>query len=403
MYKKRNRRTYNSLLISVVAHLLFVIFLGFFIKTTYEPAGPPIAIEWVEAPPVEIKMPKQLPLSLPKPSVATGMKSPSQLPVRSARKSTHEIPQVEVEDVEIVRESVEINRDAKISDILPVIASSAQFQTDVKTRDKIDLPSSTPIMVEAPGSGQRTDRVRAAGFGDTQGLADVDSFGTERYGVIGKGEGGFGDGTGGDGIGDGFADVGTEAPKIIEIDSKKPGKDIFGIGEYVDKTREGKRQRVAYVLDVSTSMNRKRKLHLAIQALKDSLAMLQKGDKFNIITFDGDVHTYSNKMLSVTRKNLQRIYAYMDTLQVHTGTYLSGALEEALAMKTSTIVVISDGKPSRGITDTKELLAFVKQSNRQRARIMTIGLGQQRQFQGAKLLQKLAAQNNGEMKLINIH
>ena len=402
MYKKRDHRTYNSLLISVVAHFLFVIIMGFFIKNTYEPAKPPIAIEWVEAPPIEIKTPKQLPLSLPKPAVAK-MKSPSQLPVRSASKSAHEIPQVEVEYVEIVRDSVEIDRDAKISDVLPVIATSAQFQTDVKTRETIDLTTSTPIVVEAPGSGQRTVRTRAAGFGDTQGLSDVDSFGMEQYGVIGKGEGGSGGGVGDGGIGNGFADVGTEAPKIIEIDSKTPGKkDIFGIGKYVDKTREGKKQQVVYVLDVSTSMNRKRKLDLATQALKDSLAMLQKNDRFNIITFDGDVRTYSNKMLSVTRKNLQRAYTYMDTLQTRTGTYLSEALKEALALKTSTIIVISDGKPSRGITDTDKLLAFVKRRNRRHARIMTIALGQQRQFQGVTLLQQLATQNNGEMKLINI-
>ncbi|MFQ6043972.1 MAG: VWA domain-containing protein, partial [Candidatus Poribacteria bacterium] len=237
--------------------------------------------------------------------------------------------------------------------------------------------------------------------GETQGLADVDSFGTEQYGVIGKGEGGSSDGVGAGGIGDGFADVGTEAPKIIDIDSNAPGKDIFGIGKYVDKTREG-RQLVVYALDVSTSMNRKRKLYLAIQALKDSLAMLHKGDQFNIITFDGDVRVYSNKMLSVSRKNLQRVYSYLDTLQTRTGTYLSGGLQKALALKTSTIVLISDGRPSRGITDTDELLAFVKKRNRQKARIMTIALGQQRRFQGAKLLQKLAIQNNGEMKLINI-
>ena len=92
----------------------------------------------------------------------------------------------------------------------------------------------------------------------------------------------------------------------------------------------------------------------------------------------------------------------MDTLQTRKGTNLSGALEEALTMKTSTIVVISDGRPSRGITDTEEFLAFVKNRNSQGARIITIALGEQRKFQGVELLQKLAAQNNGEMKLINI-
>jgi len=401
MYKKKRRQTYNSLLISVVAHFILAVIMGFFIKTTYEPPKPPIAIEWVKAPPIEIKTPKQLPLSLPKPAASGGMKSPSQLPVRSARKSVHEIPQVEVEDVEIVRESVEINRDAKISDILPVIATSTQFQTDVETRDTVDLPTSTPMLVEAPGSGQRTGRTRAAGFGDTQGLADVASFGTEHYGVIGEGKGGSGGGIGDGGIGDGFADVGTKAPKITDINSKSSGKDIFGIGNYVDKTRTGS-QRVVYVLDASTTMNKGRKLDLAIQALRDSLSMLRKGDKFNIITFNREVDIYAKRMLAVTPRNLKRVYAYMDALETHKGTNLSGALEEALSLKTSTIVVISDGRPSRGIKDAEELLEFVQSHNRQRARIMAIALGQQRQFQGTELLQKLVAQNKGEMKLINI-
>ena len=396
---KKNHRTHNALLISVAAHVLFITIGGLFIKTTYEPVQE-VAIEWVKAPPIQLKPRQKLPQAVLKPAGAP-LKSPSKLPVRSARKSLHEIPEVTVEDVNIVRESVEINRDAKVSDISPIVATSSRFDTHVETRDTIALPTATPTLVEAPGKGQQINRVRAAGSGDTQGIADVDSFGTARRGITGRGAGG-GDGLGDGGIGDGFADVGIEAPKVIDIDSKKSDKkDIFGIGEYVEETREGEQQ-VIYVLDVSTSMNRKRKLELAVQALKNAIAMLKKGDHFNIITFDKDIRMYSQKMLPVTRVNVKRAYDYLDSLEIRSGTHLSAALELALSLKSSTIVVISDGDPSRGITNSKQLLAFVRERNRKHARIMTIALGKQHTVRGVKLLKQLAAQNNGHTTLINI-
>ena len=83
---------------------------------------------------------------------------------------------------------------------------------------------------------------------------------------------------------DGFADVGTTPPKVIEISptADKQANDLFGIGEYVDETRGADPQEVVYVLDVSSSMTGSN-LSLAIKALKDALSMLYADDSFNIL------------------------------------------------------------------------------------------------------------------------
>ena len=57
--------------------------------------------------------------------------------------------------------------------------------------------------------------------------------------------------------GSGLADIGTTAPRQLVIDSTgdHSGQDAFGIGSYVEKTRDGRPQEVMYLLDVSSSMN----------------------------------------------------------------------------------------------------------------------------------------------------
>ncbi len=353
----KNHRTRNAFSISLALHLLFIFILGFFIKTPYEPVEF-VMIEWVKVLPIAVKL---------RPTVR------EPLPIRGARKSLHEIPQVKFEGPEIVQESVEINLDAKVSEILPAAMTSVQFEPRIEPKETIDLPAATSMMVEAPGRGRKTNRVRAAGTSDGSGSA-----------------------------GNEFLDIGPETPRIIEIDSSKPTKkDVFGIGEYLEKTRRGSQQ-VIYVLDVSSSMRRKRKLYIAVQELKNTMARLKKDDYFNIITFDSNARIYSTIMLSATLHNLRRAHYYLDNLITNRGTNLSEALKLALAFRASTIIIISDGQPSKGIIDNEKLLALVRIANIQNTKIMSIALGEKRIFKGVTLLRRLSAENHGQTRLINI-
>ena len=401
--RKNQLRVQNALLFSLALHLLAIIIMGMFMENTYETLDA-IPIDWVKSPPVELKARDGIPKPS-RPSQGGAMKDLEDLPLPAARNQSRDIPEVKVVELEFERRSVEVDKDAELEEIPPIDTTPLQFDTDVRTLDTIEPLLATPkTVLEQIKTKRRSgtvDRVESAGDG-TEGLADV-------YGKGGTGEGQGGGG----GVGDGFGDVGTDAPAFPEIDlmAHRRAKDIFGIGEYVDKTRKGK-QSVVYLLDVSTSMLRGqcKKLSLAVKALKDSLDMLQPGDKFNIITFDHSANVYYPKMRPVNKRSVRSAYFYLDSLVVgytrnpskpH-GTHVSFALKRALALPVSTIVIISDGKADKGITDTMELINFVRARNYRNSRILTIGLGKGNKFKGVPLLRELAAQNNGKMRLIDI-
>ena len=401
--KPKSKRMKVALVLSLIFHTFIGLYIANLIRQNQRanPFEEIVHVEWVPPPPIKLKMrPREIPKEVPK-VVQTQEKAPSSLTTKLARRSPQQIAEVIVKGPEIVRESVELNRDAPINQILPIVTTAAKFEAKAETRDTIAPPVATFQTIAAPGSGIVTNRVRAAGGGEAQGLSDANSYGTSLRG--GSGEGGLGKGGAGGGLGDDFADVGTTPPKTIQIDqaAKEQARDLFGIGEYVEETRGKESQEVVYVLDVSSSMTGS-KLHLAVQALKDALNMLYERDSFNIVTFDSDVRVYSRAMLPANRDNLAKAYRFLDGTQIRSGTNLWGGLERALALEASTVVLISDGDPSRGITDPNQILASARARNSSHARIMAIALGHGLSDEGVRLLKRLADEHGGQLLLIDL-
>jgi len=384
----------NPMIISIVLHIIIGIAITPFIQTEYIQEKEFIEVDWVPPPPIKMKPHRPMPKQLPKAQIAD-KKTPSKASSKTVKRSAHNIPEVVEKSPEIVRESVKINRDAKVSDILPVITTTARFDSEVETHKAISQPKASPKKLETPGTGIKTERVIAEGKNNYQGFAGKEVFGSGKH---------LGNDAVGLGIGDGFADVGTEAPKYVDVEELRGQNpnDLFGIGKSVDEGRNEKaEQDVVYVLDLSSSM-KGNKLELAKQALKDALAMLRKNDRFNIILFNNKVELYSKKFQPVNKRTLRRAYNYLDKIKIHRGTNLSEALKMALQLDSSTIVLISDGGPTRGIRDTTELLKMVERLNKSNARIMPIGIGRGHSTKGIELLTKLALQNKGKISLIDI-
>jgi len=405
--KKNRKSTINALSISLALHLIFAIYLSIFvIKTVYEPEES-ISIDMVKPPPIEITpRKKSMPKELPTVEVGGSTSRKRTQKVEPARSSGQQLSEIAVGELEFEREEVALTHRVRISDILPEITPETRFETNTRAKHIVSSPlSRIPTMIGTPNPVARIGKAKAFGERDGKGISVGDSLGTDRGGGIG--EGGFG-GTGvgkglGDGIGDGFADVGTSAPGGREPISDGDGKkvdDSFGIGKYVEDTRKGK-EKVIYLLDVSGSMKGK-KLPLAINALKDALKMLKEGDSFNVITFADDATQYSKKISPVNKQNRNRIFNYLDGVRTRNGTNISEALKRALSMSATTIVLVSDGSPSRGEKDPLKIAAMVKAKNKHKAQILTIGLGVGKNFKGVQLLQWLAEQNNGQMRLIDI-
>jgi hypothetical protein len=221
------------------------------------------------------------------------------------------------------------------------------------------------------GSG-RMALNRGIPFGDLSGLLTGDE----------RGGGGKGGGPGGPGRGAVFG--------------QKPG--LGGKGG-----DGGGAAHIVYVLDSSGSMNQGDKIGKAKDALKKALSELKPGDSFNIVTFDANVHWFGASLLPATRANLTQGVEYVDSIQLRGGTNLSGGLEKALAHTDAThIFLLSDGEPSRGITDAGQLREAVKFWNRQKAHILTLALGLGEQFPGIPLLKGLADDNEGKFSYVNL-
>jgi Ca-activated chloride channel family protein len=160
---------------------------------------------------------------------------------------------------------------------------------------------------------------------------------------------------------------------------------------------------IVYVLDTSGSMREGDKIGKAREALQKALGELKPRDTFNIVNFDGSVHQFAGSMLSASRENIRNGMAYVDAIELRSGTNVSGALERALAHgKITHLFLLSDGEPSRGITDAGQLRALVRELNRQKAQILTLALGLGEQFPGIPLLKGLAEDNNGKFSYVNL-
>lgn len=405
--RKNRKPTINALSISIALHLIFAIYLSIFvIKTFYEPEES-ISVDMVKPPPVEITpRKKSMPKGLPVVEMGGSTSRKRAQKVEPARSRGQQLSEITVGELEFERQEVALTHRVRISDILPEITPETRFETSTRTKHTVSSSlSRMPAMIGAPNPVARIGKAKAFGERDGKGIAIGDSLGTDKGGGIGDGGlGGTGVGDGlGDGIGDGFADVGANAPRGREAIGDEKGKQVadnFGIGKYVEDTREGEEQ-VIYLLDVSGSM-RGKKLPLAINALKDALRMLKPGDSFNVITFADGVVEYSKKILPLNEQSRKSTFNYLNGVKTRNGTNISDALERALSVFATTIVLISDGSPSRGEKNLSKIAAMVRAKNKHQARILTIGLGVGRNFKGVQLLRWLSEQNNGQMRLIDI-
>ena len=274
----------------------------------------------------------------------------------------------------VVIHDVEVNN-APINELVP------DLMTDAKLREA-DASNLSKLVAQpgrTDGMGLVTGRVRARG----------DGFGKYR----GSSQGGGGDG-------------------LLEGGGSSGYKDPLGIIKFLNDL-DGP-QNVVYCLDVSASMQAAglNKLELALNAVKDSVLMLGSDDKFNIIPFSKDAKMMSEKLLPADEKSIKHALWYLDTftpesIQGNTGTNILEAIKTALTHESSVIVLVTDGLPTtiQGHeieTNPESILAYVQEQNVQKARIYVVALEiDLRTSPGAYLLESLAVQHNGDLKVVN--
>ena len=175
----------------------------------------------------------------------------------------------------------------------------------------------------------------------------------------------------------------------------------FGMGT---GSGEGPRH-IVYVLDISGSMTSR--IDRARQELRESLAGLQPGETFNIITFSDKVHTFDDRLDPATPSMIRRADYFLGTLQVIGGTNLDDALSRALTMPGVNVVfVMTDGVPTQGETNFRRIARDARALNANHARIYTVGLvgknpdGTDDSFEAADLLRQISRESGGVSKIV---
>ncbi len=175
-----------------------------------------------------------------------------------------------------------------------------------------------------------------------------------------------------------------------------PGFALITISPPASNGRATQRD-VTFVIDVSGSM-RGAKLDQAKAAGQALLATLGRGDRFRLIDFSTDVHTFREGFLAASPENIHAAERYLEDLRAEGSTNISGALEVALDARYERgrlplIVFLTDGEPTVGKTvDMNEIRREVLRVNAFRGvQIHVIFVGEQ----GGEDLQKLAHENRG--------
>jgi Ca-activated chloride channel family protein len=164
---------------------------------------------------------------------------------------------------------------------------------------------------------------------------------------------------------------------------------------------------VTFVVDVSGSM-RGAKLEQAKAAGRAILATLERGDRFRVIDFSTDVHSYRDGFIAATPENIRDARRYIDGLRAEGSTNISGALEEALDVDATPtrsgrlermpfVVFVTDGEPTVAERNP-DLIAAMAARLRNEARVFTFGVGAEIH---AGLIEQLALEGRGTAHFVS--
>jgi len=162
--------------------------------------------------------------------------------------------------------------------------------------------------------------------------------------------------------------------------------------EYTDREIIGKR--ITFVIDTSGSMAGA-KMKYAKKALSYCLNKLNPDDLFNVIRFSTDVEAFRKKPVSASKENIQKALNFTNRMEAAGGTAIDEALTTALAghansQEPNMVVFLTDGHPTVGETNPKQIVKHVKRANQVAARVFVFGVGNEI---NTHLLDKISKEN----------
>ena len=156
---------------------------------------------------------------------------------------------------------------------------------------------------------------------------------------------------------------------------------------------------IIFVIDVSGSMSGT-KIDQTREALETIINQLRVTDRFTMVTFESDVDTWIDRLVSASEYRQQGIQ-FARGLTAGGGTNFYGGLERGInILKTygnsnyvQLLVMLTDGEPTVGETNSDTIVSLaVSALINTRISVNCLGFGQNLKF---LLLQRLALSNNG--------
>ncbi len=154
---------------------------------------------------------------------------------------------------------------------------------------------------------------------------------------------------------------------------------------------------IIFVLDKSGSM-RGTKMDQMKEAFSTIIGELPEQDDFNIIVFNDRIVHYYSELLPANQENKDAAVRYIDALEADGSTNIDGAMLSAINMFSANderlpiIVMLTDGLPTVGVTDTSKIRQDILEANEAGVSVFSLGFGDDVDFD---FLRAMSLENNG--------
>uniref|UniRef100_A0A8C6JAB3 Inter-alpha-trypsin inhibitor heavy chain H3 n=1 Tax=Melopsittacus undulatus TaxID=13146 RepID=A0A8C6JAB3_MELUD len=161
---------------------------------------------------------------------------------------------------------------------------------------------------------------------------------------------------------------------------------------------------VVFVIDISGSMSG-REIEQTREALLKILDDMKEEDFFNFILFGSEVHTWKEMLIQATPENLDEARKFVRDIDTRGATNLYGGIMRGIDMlnaaheqnlvpkrSASIVIMLTDGQPNVGISNTQEIQAHVKKAIEGKYPLYNLGFGYSVDY---NFLEKMALENKG--------
>ncbi|NWI32062.1 ITIH3 inhibitor, partial [Sula dactylatra] len=161
---------------------------------------------------------------------------------------------------------------------------------------------------------------------------------------------------------------------------------------------------VIFVIDISGSMAG-REIQQTREALLKILDDIKEDDFFNFILFGSEVNTWKETLIKATPENLDEARKFVRGIDTEGMTNLYGGIMRGINMlnaaheqnlvpkrSASIIIMLTDGQPNVGISNTQDIQAHVKKAIEGKYPLYNLGFGYGVDY---NFLEKMALENKG--------